>query len=115
MTSERLGEQSRGAGTPSDYVAHRHWCNAWCRWSLHAGLTFARSPEDISDVIRADCEGALIYSPPGNFCLYFNCIPSFWKSTNGYVDKCHDGTYSHSGGRQGACSYHGGEMRPLYA
>jgi hypothetical protein len=61
------------------------------------------------------CGGALIYSPPGNFCLYFNCIPSFWKSTNGYVDECRDGTYSHSGGRQGACSYHGGEMRPLYA
>lgn len=61
------------------------------------------------------CGGALIYSPPANFCSYFNCIPSFWKSTNGYVDQCNDGTYSHSGGRQGACSYHGGEQRPLYA
>ena len=61
------------------------------------------------------CGGNLIYSPPGTFCNYFNCIPSFWKSTLGYVDECHDGTYSHSGGRQGACSYHGGEMRPLYS
>ena len=61
------------------------------------------------------CGGSLIYSPPGNFCSYFNCIPSFWKSTLGYVDECNDGTYSHSGGRQGACSYHGGEMRPLYS
>jgi hypothetical protein len=60
------------------------------------------------------CGGNLIYSPPGSFCQYFNCIPSFWKSTNGYVDECKDGTYSHSGGRQGACSYHGGEWRPLY-
>jgi hypothetical protein len=31
------------------------------------------------------------------------------------VAECNDQMYSHSGGRQGACSYHGGEMRPLYA
>jgi len=61
------------------------------------------------------CGGKLIYSPPSNFCSYFNCIASFWKSTNGYVDQCKDGTYSHSGGVQGACSYHGGELRPLYS
>lgn len=61
------------------------------------------------------CGGSLIYSPPNDFCSYFNCIPSFWKSTNGYVDECTDGTYSHSGGRQGACSHHQGEMRPLYS
>lgn len=61
------------------------------------------------------CGGNLLYSPPSNFCSYFNCIPSFWKSTNGYVDQCKDGTYSHSGGRQGACSSHGGELRPLYS
>jgi hypothetical protein len=60
------------------------------------------------------CGGSLIYQPDADFCGYFNCIPSFWKSTNGYVDQCVDGTYSHSGGRQGACSHHGGEKRPLY-
>jgi len=60
------------------------------------------------------CSGQFIYSPPSNLCQYFNCIPSFWKSTLGYVDECRDGTYSHSGGRQGACSYHGGELRPLF-
>lgn len=59
--------------------------------------------------------GNLIYNPPANFCDYFNCIPSFWTSTNGYVDECNDDTYSHSGGRSGACSHHGGEMRPLYS
>jgi hypothetical protein len=57
----------------------------------------------------------VIYSPPTNFCDYFNCIPSFWNSTNGYVEECVDGTYSHSGGRSGACSHHGGELRPLYS
>lgn len=58
--------------------------------------------------------GKYIYSPPSNFCNYFNCIASFWTHTNGYVDECQDGTYSHSGGVSGACSYHGGELRPLY-
>jgi hypothetical protein len=60
------------------------------------------------------CGGQTINSPPSDFCSYFNCIPSFWTSTNGYVDQCADGTYSHSGGRPGACSHHGGEARPLY-
>ncbi len=38
------------------YATHRHSCNAWCRASLHAGLTYSRKPDDISDVIRADYE-----------------------------------------------------------
>ena len=59
--------------------------------------------------------GNLIYNPPSTFCSYFNCIPSFWNSTNGYVVECADATFSHSGGRSGACSYHGGEWRPLYS
>src|SRR5205823_13379095 len=59
--------------------------------------------------------GSVIYNPPSNFCDFFNCISSFWQHTNGYVDECVDGTYSHSGGVQGACSDHGGEQRPLYA
>ena len=60
------------------------------------------------------CGGNFITSPPSNFCNYFNCIKSFWSHTNGYVDECVDGAYSHSGGIQGACSYHGRELRPLY-
>ena len=60
------------------------------------------------------CGGNVIYNPPGTFCNYFSCIPSFWKSTNGYVEQCADGLFSHSGGRSGSCSYHGGNRRPLY-
>jgi hypothetical protein len=70
-------------------------CNPW-------GYTFANS-------------GHYIYNPPSAFCDYFNCIASFWDHTNGYVDECADGTYSHSGGVRGACSSHGGERRPLFA
>ena len=59
--------------------------------------------------------GNLIYSPPQNFCDYFDCVRNFWDNTSGYVDECKDGTYSHSGGAPNACVKHGGEMRPLYA
>ena len=58
--------------------------------------------------------GKYIYGPPSTFCTYFSCIPSFWKSTNGYVEQCADGMYSHSGGRSGSCSYHGGNNQPLF-
>jgi len=59
------------------------------------------------------CSGAVINSPSSNFCQYFNCILSFWQQTAGYVEQCTDGTYSHSGGRSGSCSSHGGNARAL--
>lgn len=62
--------------------------------------------------------GNLIYVPPSNFCDYFNCISSFWGSDDpgdGYVIQCVDGTFSQSGGERGACSSHGGELKPLYS
>ncbi|SRR6266851_2748204 len=62
--------------------------------------------------------GRLIYYPPASFCSYFNCIPSFQESDDpgdGYIVQCADGMYSQSGGERGACSYHGGVSRPLYA
>jgi hypothetical protein len=57
--------------------------------------------------------GNVITAPPSNFCSYFPCIPSFWIYTNGYVEECQDGMYSHSGGQPGSCSYHGGNWRAL--
>ena len=58
--------------------------------------------------------GNTISNPPDAFCEYFDCIPSFWDSTNGYVVQCEDSTFSHSGGRQGVCSHHGGYRRTLF-
>ena len=43
----------------------------------------------------------------GDFCDTHACIENFDNGT-GYVVQCADGTYSHSGGIQGACSWHGG-------
>ncbi|MDE3111783.1 MAG: hypothetical protein KGK34_02470 [Chloroflexota bacterium] len=60
------------------------------------------------------CSGSLISSPPSNFCSYFSCIASFSNGA-GYVMQCSDLTFSLSGGRQGSCSRHGGNYRPLYA
>jgi hypothetical protein len=44
----------------------------------------------------------------GGFCSTHQCIPSFGEGT-GYIVQCADGEWSHSGGRPGACSGHGGE------
>jgi hypothetical protein len=62
--------------------------------------------------------GKLIYIPPNGFCSYFNCIATFYASDDpgdGYIIECSDSTFSQSGGESGACSHHGGEMRPLYS
>jgi hypothetical protein len=42
-----------------------------------------------------------------SFCDTHDCIPNF-DNGNGSIVQCADGTYSHSGGIQGACSHHGG-------
>jgi hypothetical protein len=41
------------------------------------------------------------------FCDTHDCIPNY-PNGNGSTVQCADGSYSHSGGIQGACSHHGG-------
>ncbi len=48
-----------------------------------------------------------------DFCTAHACIPNFANGT-GYVVQCADGEWSHSGGRPGACSDHGGETGVTY-
>ncbi len=54
-------------------------------------------------------------SPPsvasGDFCSTHACIDNFDEG-NGYVVQCADGTWTQSGGIQGACSHHGGLADP---
>jgi hypothetical protein len=59
------------------------------------------------------CGGSLIRSPDPAVCDYFDCIAYFWHGV-GYMEQCSDGTVSMSGGRQGSCSHHGGDRRPVY-
>jgi hypothetical protein len=42
-----------------------------------------------------------------DFCSTHDCIPNY-DNGNRSTDQCADGTYSQSGGIQGACSHHGG-------
>jgi hypothetical protein len=42
-----------------------------------------------------------------DFCTTHDCIPNY-PNGNGSTVQCSDGSYSHSGGIQGACSHHGG-------
>lgn len=58
--------------------------------------------------------GSVIYSPPAGFCSYFLCIGNFWNG-RGYVIQCRDGAFGKSGGIRGSCSWHGGNLRALYA
>ena len=61
------------------------------------------------------CAGGAIQTAPEGLCSVFACIPTFWRQVNGYVVQCRDMLLNHSGGVRGACSSHGGELRPLYA
>lgn len=56
--------------------------------------------------------GGYISPPAQDICTYFSCINNFWNG-KGYMEECNDGMVSMSGGRPGACSYHGGELRPV--
>jgi hypothetical protein len=59
--------------------------------------------------------GGYIYNAnPAKVCSYFNCIANFGNSP-GYMIECRDHTYSTAGGRRGACSDHGGVLRPVYS
>jgi hypothetical protein len=46
-------------------------------------------------------------STEADFCSTHDCIPNFPNGT-GTIVECNDGKWSHSGGRSGACSSHGG-------
>jgi len=45
------------------------------------------------------------------FCESHACIGNF-DNGDGYTAQCADGTWSHSGGKSGACSWHGGVAGP---
>jgi hypothetical protein len=54
--------------------------------------------------------GSYSHSEDGRFCSEHQCIGEF-SSEPGTVAECNDGTFSHSGHIQGACSHHGGVRR----
>jgi hypothetical protein len=48
-----------------------------------------------------------------SFCQRHRCIPNFYNG-HGSIVQCRDGMWSHSGGRPGACSHHGGVRGKIY-
>ena len=52
--------------------------------------------------------GSSSHATDAKFCEEHTCIGRF-TTEGGTVVECSDGTYSHAGGIQGACSDHGGE------
>jgi hypothetical protein len=65
------------------------------RYSLYGAGTTSPVPSDSAGA------GA-------DFCSTHDCIGD-WSDPSGSVVQCNDGSWSHSGGESGACSWHGGE------
>jgi hypothetical protein len=86
-----------------------------CR-SLYSRHGFQIDREGITEfiwkapVLRYSTGSGLAAPSTGSeaFCDTHSCIDNFDDGT-GYVVQCADGKWSHSGGRPGACSWHGGE------
>lgn len=71
------------------------------RGLLHLSKDFLSAPAQDTDVEDAPA------ATGDDFCATHVCIPNYDNGT-GTTVQCADGTYSHSGGKQGACSHHGG-------
>jgi hypothetical protein len=65
-------------------------------------------PESVPEAEREPEEAPDNHSEDESFCSTHACIGEYEKEP-GTVVECADGTYSHAGGIQGACSHHGGE------
>ena len=58
--------------------------------------------------------GSYSHATDAKFCSTHHCI-AYFPNGRGFIAQCVDGEWSHSGGIQGACSYHGGEQARLDA
>src|SRR5262249_20411269 len=100
-----------GAGVPAEAAGTAQFAAAAAPQSA-AARDVALASNPCGDNFN---HGRLIYHPAAGICHYFACIKGFWNQTNGYVMQCRDGPFSHSGGRRGSCSSHGGNRRALRA
>jgi hypothetical protein len=78
--------------------------------ATQAPTTDTTSPDTVpphSNTGTSDTTGTA--TTPSNTCPFTRCVGDWDTHQNGYIVKCQDGVWSHSGGVSGACSYHGGE------
>lgn len=72
--------------------------------SATAPPTTSTSPPEAS----VEGPGSFSHATDAQFCSTHTCIENF-PNGSGSIVQCADGEWSHSGGRSGACSDHGGE------
>jgi hypothetical protein len=72
---------------------------------VYGGFTYSKDFASAPSQVQAVTVPST--SAPADFCATHDCIPNYDNGTGSTV-RCSDGTYSQSGGKQGACSYHGG-------
>jgi hypothetical protein len=88
--------------TQSAASVYRFWTGSFAR--IRASIV----PNDYGAPSDSTSLGATSGETNADFCATHECIANFYNG-NGYIVQCADGMWSHSGGIQGACSYHGGE------
>jgi hypothetical protein len=74
------------------------------------GAEGASEPESSEGGEGGDEVGSPSHAGDQQFCAEHVCIGKFTEE-DGNVAECEDGTFSHAGGIQGACSDHGGVLR----
>ncbi|GAC1530509.1 MAG: hypothetical protein NVS2B6_18620 [Thermoleophilaceae bacterium] len=94
-----------GAASPSDF---KSLAPTYERVASSVAITCSNSSSSSSD-----SSGQPPTTSEADFCSTHQCIPNFPNGT-GFIVQCNDGMWSHSGGRRGACSYHGGESATTY-
>jgi hypothetical protein len=92
------------AGSVSLRAAQHEIARDW-RYTFVGASSRAVSREAPSSPVAAPRPPAS--SSPADFCTTHQCIASFDEG-HGTIVQCADGEWSHSGGRPGVCSRHGG-------
>jgi hypothetical protein len=73
-----------------------------------SSTTSAAPPTPTQSTESVEAPGSFSHATDTAFCSTHECIENF-PNGSGYIVQCADGEWSHSGGRSGACSDHGGE------
>jgi hypothetical protein len=73
-----------------------------------SGNSPATSTTSTQSAQAVEGPGSFSHATDAAFCTTHHCIENF-PDGSGYIVQCADGEWSHSGGRSGACSDHGGE------
>jgi hypothetical protein len=80
----------------------------WIYMTWLPGVVTGRQGPSTSAPPAVEGPGSYSHATDSQFCATHVCIANFVNG-RGYIVQCLDGEWSHSGGIQGACSYHGGE------